>query len=217
MIGAFFDMDNTLLQGSSGMLYLRYLREIGYLSWREWVRIMGQVGLYVCGATDFPVLMARLMAQMRGASEVEAWRLSAVWFEAQLHRYIAPGGRERIEWHRAQGHHPAIVSASTPYAVRPVAEALGLADAYLSTRLEVVEGCFTGRVVEPACYDEGKVMLTRAYGAAHGIDLAQSYFYSDSARDLPLLEAVGHPVAVNPSLHLRRIAQRRGWPIMRFY
>jgi putative phosphoserine phosphatase/1-acylglycerol-3-phosphate O-acyltransferase len=217
MIGAFFDMDNTLLRGSSGMLYLRYLREIGYLPWQQWARIMGLVGLYVGGAIEFPQLMGRLMTQMRGATEVEAWRLSAEWFNAQLRHYIAPGGPERIGWHRGQGHHVAIVSASTPYAVRPVADALGLGEAYLATHLEVLDGRFTGRVVEPACYDLGKVTLTRAYAHAHSIDLAQSYFYSDSARDLALLEAVGHPVAVNPSLRLRRIATHRGWPIVRFY
>ena len=125
--------------------------------------------------------------------------------------------RERVVWHQTQGHHTAIVSASTPYAVQPVALALGMGEAYLATRLEVVDGRFTGKVIEPACYDEGKLSLTRAYAAGHGIDLSQSYFYSDSHRDLRLLQAVGHPVAVNPNARLARIATERSWPIVYFY
>jgi putative phosphoserine phosphatase / 1-acylglycerol-3-phosphate O-acyltransferase len=216
-VGAFFDMDHTLLRSSSGKLYLRYLWQIGYLSWLQWIRIMGDVGLYVVGARDFPHLMGRLMTRLAGSSEQEAWRLSTAWFEAVLRHYIADGARQQIVWHRRQGHHTAIVSAATPYAVRPVAAALGFGEAFLATRLEVIGGRFTGRVLEPACYDMGKVRLTRAYAARHGIDLAQSYFYSDSHRDLPLLLEVGHPVAVNPSRQLARTATKRGWPIQRFY
>jgi putative phosphoserine phosphatase/1-acylglycerol-3-phosphate O-acyltransferase len=217
MIGAFFDMDNTLLSASSGMLYLRYLRQHGYLPFGQWAQIMTWVGLYIAGAMRFPAMMSRLMVLSAGSSEAEAWRMSNEWFQAMLRHYIAPGARTRVAWHRAQGHQVAIVSASTPYAVHPVAQALGLGEAYLSTRLEVIDGRFTGRVIMPACDDDGKVILARDYAVRHGIDLAQSYFYSDSHRDLPLLEAVGRPVAVNPNRRLARIAAARGWPVMRFY
>lgn len=216
-IAAFFDMDNTLLSAASGRLYLKYLRQTGRLSLHRWAYISGQVALYIMGIIDFPRLMARLMVYAGGADEAETWRMSEDWFQSMLRHYIADGGRERIGWHRAQGHHVAIVSASTPYAVRPVAQALDLGDAYIATVLEVVEGRFTGRIDEPACYGEGKVARTLQYAAAHDIDLNRSYFYSDSASDLPLLEAIGHPVAVNPHRKLARIAAERGWPVMKFY
>src|SRR5512137_511761 len=74
-VGAFFDMDNTVLRGSSGRLYLQYLRRKGLLSWPRWLAITWQVGLYVLGVTSFPQLMARLMTQVAGADEAEAWRL----------------------------------------------------------------------------------------------------------------------------------------------
>ena len=196
---AFFDMDNTVLRSSSGRLYLRYLRSSGYLPWTRWAVITGQVALYVTGLIDFPHLMARLMTQVAGAEEAETWRISEAWFRDMLRDHITEGARERIAWHRGQGHHVALVSASTPYAVAPVARDLGLADAYLATNLEVVAGRFTGRVVEPACYGPGKLAMTQEYAARLGLTLAQSYFYSDSQSDLPLLEAVGHPVAVNPN------------------
>lgn len=216
-VAAFFDMDNTVLSRSSGRLYLRYLRSNGYLPWSRWVVITGQIALYVAGLTDFPHMMARLMTQVAGAEEAETWRISEAWFHDMLRDYIAEGARKQVEWHRSQRHHVAIVSASTPYAVAPVARDLGLADAFLATHLEVVAGRFTGRVVEPACYGPGKLAVTRAYAAEHKLDLARSFFYSDSQADLPLLEAVGYPVAVNPSRGLARIAEERRWPVMCFY
>lgn len=216
-VAAFFDMDNTLLRGSSGRLYLRYLRQIGYFSTRQWLRVLGRVALYITKRVDFPHLMGWLMTQVAGASEAEAWRISAAWHRAMLRDAIADGARERIAWHRDQGHHVAIVSAATPYAVEPVARDLGLGDAYLATRLEVVAGRFTGQIQSPACYGPGKVPLARAYATKHNISLAQSYFYTDSSSDAPLLAAVGHPVAVHPDRRLARMAAEHNWPIMRFY
>ncbi len=217
MIAAFFDMDNTLLSAASGRLYLKWLRQTGQLPLHRWAYITGQVGLYITGLTDFPRLMSRLMVYAAGADEAEAWRMSDAWFDSMLRHYIAPGGRERVEWHRQQGHHVAIVSAATPYAVKPVAEALGLGESYIATELEVQNGSFTGRVIEPACYGSGKVTRSLLYAEQHGIDLRESYFYSDSASDMPLLEAVGRPVAVNPHRKLAKIAAERGWPVMKFY
>jgi putative phosphoserine phosphatase/1-acylglycerol-3-phosphate O-acyltransferase len=216
-IGAFFDMDNTVLRDSSGRLYLQYLRRKGLLSWPRWLAIGWQVGLYIMGLKSFPQLMARLMTQVTGADEAEAWRISAVWFDEMLRDYIAPAARARIDWHRQQGHRVAIVSASTPYAVCPVAHDLGLGDEYLATRLEVVSGRFTGGVIEPPCYGAGKVTLTQGYSAQHNLDLAVSYFYTDSHHDLPLLESVGNPVVVNPSRKLKAIAQKRRWRQECFY
>lgn len=215
--GAFFDMDNTILSASSGRLYLRYLRKIGYVSWHKWIYISAQVGLYILGLTDFPQLMSRLMLHAVGTGEEEAWRLSRDWFETMLRHYIAPGAPERIGWHQEQGHHVVIISAATQFAVRPVAQALGLEHSFLATQLEIVNGHFTGQVIEPACYGAGKVHLAGEYARAHGLDLGQSYFYTDSHHDIPLMEVVGHPVAVNPNAKLRREAARRGWPIMHFY
>jgi len=216
-VGAFFDMDNTVLCDSSGRLYLQYLRRKGLLAWPRWLAITWQVGLYMIGLTSFPQLMARLMTQVAGADEAEAWRISVAWFDEMLRDYINPAARERISWHREQGHRVAIVSASTPYAVSPVAHELGLGDNYLATRLEVISGRFTGRVIEPPCYGAGKVALAHAYSMQHNLDLAASYFYTDSHHDLPLLESVGHPVAVNPNRKLERIASERSWPTERFY
>jgi putative phosphoserine phosphatase/1-acylglycerol-3-phosphate O-acyltransferase len=168
------------------------------------------------GFTDFPHLMARLMPQV-SADEAEAWRISEAWFREMLRDFIVDEARQRIARHRQLGHRVALVSAATPYAVAPVARDLGLGDDYLATQLEVISGRFTGRLIEPACYGAGKVALTRAYCIQHKLDLSKSYFYTDSARDLPLLQSVGHPIAVNPNRSLKMIATKRRWPIERFY
>lgn len=212
---AFFDMDRTLLRGSSGYLYLKYLWQTRYLSFRHWLVITFYVVRYVIGLIDFPRLMSQLMKRVAATGEAEAWRISDAWFETMLHHYVANRARERIAWHQGQGHHVAIVSAATPYAVEPVARSLGVD--YLATRLEVTNGNFTGRLLEPTCYGAGKVTLATTYAEERGAELHRCYFYSDSHTDLPLLEAVGHPVAVNPSRKLAQIAGQRAWPVMRFY
>jgi putative phosphoserine phosphatase/1-acylglycerol-3-phosphate O-acyltransferase len=212
-IAAFFDMDRTVLRSSSGRLILRYLWQTGRLSTGQWIGVGGRVWLYIIGTSDFPTLMNWLTIEAAQGSEAEAWRLSDDWFEAALRDDIAEAARKRVDWHLGQGHHVVIASAATPYAVAPVAQALGIGDAYLATRLEVIADRFTGRTLGPACYGDGKLVQARTYAAQHGLDLDQSYFYSDSHHDLPLLAAVGRPVAVNPSRALAQLARARGWPV----
>ncbi len=217
MIAAFFDLDNTILSTSSGRLWIRYLRQTRRLSRRQEAAIWGWVGLYALGLLDFPHLMARVMAGATGQDEAETWALCRRWFDELVLGYVAEGARAAIDRHRAEGHHVAIVTASTPYAAGPVAAHLGLGSAYLATRLEVRAGRFTGRLIEPACHGAGKVYWVDRYASEHDIDLASSFFYTDSINDLPLLEHVGHPVAVNPDRKLARLARQRGWPTVRFY
>jgi phosphoserine phosphatase len=86
----------------------------------------------------------------------------------------------------------------------------------IGTRSEIVDGVYTGALVGPFCYGHGKVEAIRELARWEGLDLAQCYAYSDSASDLPMLEAVGHPVAVNPDQRLERVAGSRGWPVVEF-
>jgi HAD superfamily hydrolase (TIGR01490 family) len=109
-----------------------------------------------------------------------------------------------------------LITASTPYVAGPVAAHLGIEE-YLCTRMEVVDGRFTGRVHLPPCYGPDKIGYAQAFAARRGGDLKEAFFYSDSGSDLPLLEEVGHPVAVNPDPRLKRLATTRGWPIEYFH
>ncbi|MCS7221473.1 MAG: HAD family hydrolase [Anaerolineae bacterium] len=215
-IAAFFDLDHTILTASSGRLFVRYLRQIRAISRRKEAAIWAWSGLYLLRLMDYPRLLARLTVDVAGQSEAAMWRTCWRWFDEMLVKYISEDAKRAIIRHRAAGHLVAIVTGSTLYAAGPVAAYLGLGDHVLATRLEVQDGHFTGRLIEPACYGKGKVYWAERYAAARGIDLSQSYFYTDSVSDLPLLERVGHPVAVNPDWQLRHIARTRGWPIIAF-
>ncbi len=215
-IAALFDLDHTILTASSGRLFVRYLRQRRAISRRQEAAIWAWSGLYLLGLMDYPHLIARLTADVAGQDEAATWAMCLRWFDEMVVAYISEEARRAIARHRAEGHQVAIVTAATLYAAGPVAAHLGLGDHVLATRLEVQDGHFTGRLVEPACYGKGKVYWAERYATERGIDLSRSYFYTDSVSDLPLLERVGHPVAVNPDWRLRRIARARGWPIVSF-
>jgi phosphoserine phosphatase len=108
-----------------------------------------------------------------------------------------------------------LISASTQFAVQPVADHLHVD--FLCTQLLDRDDELTGEVVDPPCYGGGKVVWAQRYAAEHGADLRDAYLYTDSYSDRPLLDAVGHPVAVNPDGRLKRLARKRGWPIEMFY
>ncbi len=211
-VAAFFDMDRTILNDSSGRLYLRYLMQTGHIGPREGLRIAWWLLWYMLGFIDFPQAMMRMLLMSSGEEEEPLREETDAWFAEWMAPHITEGAVQRIEEHRAQGHRLVVLSAATVYVVRPLAERLNIPD-YLCTYLEVEHGRFTGRLVEPVCYGLGKVLLAERFAARHGLDLSQSYFYSDGHEDVPMLERVAHPVAVNPDRRLRRLAARRGWPI----
>jgi HAD superfamily hydrolase (TIGR01490 family) len=119
-----------------------------------------------------------------------------------------------VDEHRRAGHLTVIVTSASRYLAAPLATELGIRH-FLATELVVRDGVFTGEAVRPLCYGAGKVHWVRELAAREGVDLARSYFYTDSITDLPLLEAVGHPRVVHPDPPLRRLSRRRGWPVLR--
>lgn len=216
-IAAFFDLDNTVLTQSSAVLWARFEHREGRLGRGQLLRLAWGMLQYRLALVDMAVVTRQLAADMRGQSEAELIARSERWFEEMVKPCIAERAVECIHAHLAQGHTVALLTASTPYVAAPVARALGLGERYICTRLEVRDGVFTGRCLEPVCYGPGKVHWARAFCEQHGLDFEGSYFYSDSYTDLAMLEAVSHPVAVNPDARLRRHAGRCGWPVERFY
>lgn len=215
-IAAFFDVDYTLLNASSSVLYVKYMRRHGRLGHLDMLRVGWYVILYRTTIVDFAKVIAQLARSAAGESEPETRAFCNRWFSEVIVHHISEDAQQRIEHHRAQGHRPVLLSAATQYVNRPLAEHLGLDDDFLCTRLEAIDGVLSGRLIEPACYGAGKLFWARQFATEHGIDLAASYFYTDSYSDLPMLRAVGHPIVVNPDARLRRHAQRAGWPILAF-
>jgi HAD superfamily hydrolase (TIGR01490 family) len=214
-IGAFFDMDKTLISENSGSLYMKYRYQRGEISGLDLLKGIGAYLQYKLGVLDIRNWTKNMMVQFRGEVEVDLEREARIWFEEVVAQTVYPEAFRLVRQHEAAGHVVAIVSGATKFVVRPLAQRLGI-DHMLYTRLEVDEGRFTGRVIEPICFEEGKIYWLQQFIDEHGIDLARSYFYSDSITDLPLLDLVGHPVAVNPDPLLYRTAVRRRWPV-RFF
>ena len=211
-IGAFFDMDKTLIAENSGSLYMRYRYQRGEIGGLDLLKGLGAYLQYKLGVLDIRNWTKRMMVQFRGQDEAGLEREARAWFEDMVARTIYPRAAELVREHEERGHVVAIVSGATKFVVRPLAERLGVKH-FLYTRLEVEDGRFTGRVVEPICFEEGKIYWIQHFIERHGIDLAKSFFYTDSITDLPLLDLVGHPVAVNPDPLLYRTAVRRRWPV----
>lgn len=216
-VAALFDMDKTLLDATSGELYVRYLYRTGrvgkrWLARTAWYATLGRLGLL-----DVSTLVPRLVREVTGDDEEELQRVCNLWFASDVVAHIAERGMERVDEHRALGHVVAIVSASMQYVVGPLADYLGIPEQYVCTRMKSENGRLIGEVEQPVCYGTGKVVWAERFAAANNVDLTASWFYTDSASDLPLLERVAHPVAVNPDARLRRIARDRGWPIEMFY
>jgi HAD superfamily hydrolase (TIGR01490 family) len=214
-VGAFFDMDKTLIAENSGSLYMRYRYQRGEISGYDLLKGVGAYLQYKLGILDIRNWTKNMMVQFRGQSEHELETQANKWFEELVVQTIYPEAERLVREHEAAGHVVAIVSGATKFVVRPLARRLGI-DHFLYTRLEVQEGRFTGRVIEPICFEEGKIYWLQQFIEEHGVDLAKSWFYTDSITDQPLLDLVGHPVAVNPDPFLYREAVRRSWPV-RFF
>jgi HAD superfamily hydrolase (TIGR01490 family) len=211
-VGAFFDVDRTLVACNTGRLFLRDLRRRGEISFFRALRAMGWMLKYHLSLIDLQAVATRLAAQLRGLSEQEFAERCQRWVEDDVLPLLLPSALRKIERHRDQGHLLAILSSSPTYVTRPIAKTLGL-DEVLSTQFEVAAGQFTGRLVGPACFGQGKVHWAEELTSRRPIDLDSSWFYTDSFSDMPMLERVGNRVVVNPDPRLRRTAKRRGWSI----
>ena len=211
-VGAFFDVDKTILAENSGTLYLRALYDRGEVDWPTLLQSLGSYVQYKLNLLDLDRWTKRTMQQFRGRSERALVRQANRWFRDYVLETIYPEAVERVRGHDEAGHVVAIVSGATKFVLRPLAEHLRIKHV-MHTHLEVQDGHFTGRVIEPICFGEGKIYWLQQLIEQEGIDLAKSYFYTDSISDLPLLDLVGHPQVTNPDPLLYREALRRRWPV----
>lgn len=214
-IGAFFDVDKTILAENSATLYLKALYLRGEVDWKDVVSNLGSYFRYRFNLLDLERWTANAMIRFKGRSVAAMERESEQLFGEFILPTIYAESLELIEHHRKEGHVVALVSGATRLVTQPLAEHLGVEHS-LYTHLEVKDGVFTGRVVQPICFGEGKIYWLQQLIESEQVDLARSYFYTDSITDVPLLDLVGHPVVVNPDPLLYRKARRRRWPIRYF-
>jgi HAD superfamily hydrolase (TIGR01490 family) len=214
---AFFDLDRTLMAGSSGLYWARAARSAGIITRRRIARYGWEnVKFRLRGSTDQATDRVRkeVGEMIAGQRVVDLQRLAPKVLAGVLPR-LYPQMLEVAHAHQDAGRPVYICTAASQEMAEMLAHVLGF-DGALGARSEVVDGRYTGRASGPFTYREGKAEAMRELAAAQGIDLAASYAYSDSESDLPMLRAVGHAVVVNPDAELRRVARDEGWEIMRF-
>jgi HAD superfamily hydrolase (TIGR01490 family) len=216
---AFFDVDKTLLPGSSLYLFARGLYRRGFYTLRDIAGFaFGQFVFRLTGAegqSGMEAARESALAFVEGKHQADLVQLGHDIVVEVIGPRIYPGMRRVIEAHRAAGDRTYLVTAAPHDLAEEMATYLGM-DGALGTRAELVDGTYTGRMLGPVLHGPAKLDAVRALAAEAGIDLRSSSAYSDSVNDRPLLEGVGHPVAVNPDRVLRELAAERGWPIHDF-
>ncbi len=216
-VAAFFDLDKTVIAKSSTLAFSRPFFQEGLINRRAVLKsAYAQFMFMLAGAdADQTERMREHLTSLCTGWDVEQVRAIV---DETLHDIVNPlvysEAAELIADHKTEGHDVIVVSASGAEIVQPIAEMVG-ATRSVGTRMVSAEGRYTGEV-DFYCYGENKVVAARELAEAGGYDLADCYAYSDSITDLPLLEAVGHPTAVNPDRSLRKVASQRGWPVLTF-
>ena len=214
---AFFDLDKTIIARSSTFAFSRPFYAGGLITRSAVLRSAYAHFLYLAGGADHDQ-MERMRAYL--SDLVAGWDVQQVrdivreTLEELIQPLVFHEATALIADHHAAGREVVIVSSSGAEVVVPIGEMLG-ADRVIATRMVVADGRYTGEI-EFYAYAENKATAIRELAAASGYDLAECYAYSDSVTDLPMLEAVGHPTAVNPDRALRREAGSRGWPVRDF-
>lgn len=215
---AFFDLDRTLISGAS-------VFPLGVAAWRQGVASNAELASWLVDAIKFKLigdkdddtadeLRQEFLIRISGIPVDEMQQLEAA-VTPDLVTRVRPESRGLVAMHHGQDRETWIVSASPQMIVEPLAASLGMTGA-IGTKGEIVDGHFTGHLDGPFVYGPGKAEAIGKLASERGYDLALCYAYSDSVSDLPMLEAVGHPVAINPDSELAAIAHDRGWPVVIF-
>jgi len=209
-VAAFFDVDHTLIEVNSGRKYVEHLWKHKEISVADALKAVWWLAQYRLSLLDYDAATKEVVSGYAGQRVSDIQEKIADWFRAEIEPTICKESFERIAWHKERGHVTVMLTSGAVFSTEPLRERLEI-DHLLCTQLEVIDGELTGNYFPPACYGAGKLDAARRLAAQEGIDLAQSWFYTDSFSDLPMLEAVAHPIVVNPDPRLRRHSLQAGW------
>jgi HAD superfamily hydrolase (TIGR01490 family) len=211
---AIFDLDNTLLNGDSDHAWGEFLCRRGIVDEAEYRAANDRFyQQYQQGTLDIHEFLNFALRPLANHTDEQLAAWHAEFMHSCIEPMMLPQAQALLEEHRARGDYLLIITATNSFVTAPIAERLGV-DALLATEPERIGDRFTGRVAGTPCFQGGKVKRLEAWLGETGYSLEGSSFYSDSHNDLPLLEQVDHPVAVNPDSALERVARERNWPIL---
>ncbi|MDV2080826.1 HAD family hydrolase [Marinobacter xestospongiae] len=210
---AVFDLDETLIRGDSSQLFTYFLRHQGIDTTADAeARDEAFMAAYHAGEMDLQDYMEFSLAPLRGWSRAQLEDLVSQFVEQEIAPRVLPVGRSKVEWHKAQGHEVLIISATGEHLVQPIARHLGIGEG-IGVQVQWQQDNLAGTIGPRRPFRDGKVTALDQWRARRGIAPQPVWFYSDSHNDLPLLNHVDHPVAVNPDPVLRAHAQAHDWPI----
>lgn len=211
---AIFDLDNTLLRGDSDHAWGEFIAGLGIVDCASYrTRNDAFYEDYCRGALDVFAYQRFVLAPLTGFSMAELARWHEQFMREKIEPIILPKAQALVDSHRAQGHTLLIITATNSFITAPIARRFGI-DTLIATEPEIHNNTYTGDVVGVPCYREGKVQRLNTWLLDKNEDLRGSYFYSDSHNDLPLLQLVDHPVAVDPDDTLRQYAEENSWKIL---
>lgn len=209
---AFFDLDNTILDTSSGRLFIDYSYRKGRISRSVLFYGMFIVFAHRLGLIDTESVIRKWALKYRGLPERDIKAFSDAWFEESVIPHFREGAVREVDEHRRNGGVTILLSAATPYVCRPAGDYLKM-DEVLCTVLEVDSGVLTGRLTGRYNYGAEKLRQAEEYCRANGYRMEEAYYYADSFADIPVLERVGHPVCVTPDRRLTKRAKDEDWRI----
>ncbi|MDP2339473.1 MAG: HAD family hydrolase [Deltaproteobacteria bacterium] len=209
---AFFDVDKTVLAVNSASLWVRRELAAGNITRLQALKAGFWVTLYHLGFARMDDVLTEAVTTLKGRVERDVIERTLAFYRDDVQHTIQPAARAAVLRHKERGDLVFLLTSSSNYLSAPIADELK-ADGFLANRFVVDAGRFTGLAHMPLCFGKGKVAHAQVVAEKLRIDLKECAFYTDSVSDLPMLEAVGVPVAVDPDPRLRRIARRRGWAI----
>jgi HAD superfamily hydrolase (TIGR01490 family) len=216
-----FDLDGTLIPQDSDHAFGEFVIRLGWADEGEFRRRNdGFFQDYLEGRLDIHAYVAFATSPWRDRSAAELDRATAAFLETVVQPMLTPAALALVQGHQRAGDVVAIVTATNDFVTRPIARLLGVDELIATDLARDAAGRVTGQIAGVPCFRDGKVTRLQAWLAARGqaqSDFERCTFYSDSTNDLPLLERVSHPVATNPGPALERIAQDRGWPVLKLF
>ncbi|KZS58099.1 HAD-IB family hydrolase/lysophospholipid acyltransferase family protein [Mycobacterium ostraviense] len=215
-VGAFFDLDGTLVAGFTAVILTQERLRRRDMGVGELLSMV-QAGLnHTLGRIEFEDLIIKASSALRGRQLSDLEEIGERLFHQRIEPRIYPEMRELVRAHMARGHTVVLSSSALTIQVEPVARFLGITN-MLTNKFEVNDdGLLTGDVVRPILWGPGKAAAVQRFAAEHGIDLKDSYFYADGDEDVALMYLVGNPRPTNPEGKMAAVAKRRGWPILKF-
>ncbi|MEZ5540176.1 MAG: HAD family hydrolase [Pseudomonadales bacterium] len=211
---AIFDLDNTLLNGDSDHAWGEFIADLGVVDAKTYrAKNDAFYDDYCRGELDIFAYQRFVLSPLANRPMQELAQWHAQFMRKKIAGMILPKAEALIAQHRAQGHTLMIITATNAFITAPIAKRLGI-ELLIATEPELRDGFYTGDITGTPCYREGKVERLNTWLKNNNENLHGSFFYSDSHNDLPLLQKVDNPVAVDPDEKLKAFAEENGWPVM---